>query len=360
MYENIERIPAPTKEVFIHEYLLKQKPVILTNLFEGQPIREISSLEAARKLVGNMPITLQERHGEYFRRTVRGLITQDFSFMGIGVNLQQSTVNDYLAMVEQNPKLQLVSAEVPASMIREVESRYTLPEYCKPEPGEPEECASGLWIGHKGNYTHLHFDGDFGNILQYQLFGEKRVVLVTPRDSRKLLPVRNNASVSPEGLTGPANDEFVRYINGYQAVLRTGETLFMPAMMWHYFDYQDMTMALTLRFRRNKYTRFLAENFHLDPHLQSIAWRFVNEPAIGEEHRKAFAELEAAYKQPFDNPIEKGQHMQQTLERVHSWFCKDDFQGDMGRPFLEELRESVRNMEILHDALYSDDPRAVA
>jgi lysine-specific demethylase 8 len=358
MYENIERIKAPTKEVFINEYLLKQKPVILTDLFDGQPIREISSLEAARELVGDMPITLQERHAEYFRRMVRGMLTNDFDFLSIGVNMRPSTVNEYMAMVERDPKLKLVSAEVPASMIRGVSSRYTVPGLCAPEPGEPDEFRSMLWMGHGNNYTHLHFDADCRNIFQYQLFGEKRVVLVPPTQSRKLLPLRNHASVSPEGLTEAANDEFVRYVNGYQAIVRTGDTLFMPAAMWHYFEYRDFTMALTMRFRRNKYTRFFGDNLHLDSHLQSIAWRFVNERAIGEEHLKAFAEIQDAYNQPCDNPIEKGQHMQQVFERVHAWFCKEDLQGNFGRPFLEEFREPLRNLEILQHSLYSGEQRA--
>ncbi|WP_224362052.1 cupin-like domain-containing protein [Hyalangium versicolor] len=356
MYENIERIKSPSREVFINEYLLKQKPVIITDLFEGQPISQISSLEVARKQLGEMPVIVQEGHEEYFVRMLRGLLTSDFSFVDIGK--EKSTVNGYLAMVEKDPNTRLVCAEVPRSMIDKVEASYSIPDYCKPDAGELDEYTSMLWLGNVGNYTHLHYDADYKNIFQYQLWGAKRVVLVSPSESRKLLPLRNNSASSPEGLKGEDNDAFVRYVNGYQAVVRTGETLFMPAMMWHYFEYLDTSMALTMRFRRNKYVRFMSENLHIDYHLQGIVFKFINERAIGAEHLKAYAELEAAFDKPFDNPSEKGKYMQDTYERIYSWFCKDYFQGDLARPFLREIKDAIRNVDILAGQLYSGERRA--
>ncbi|RKG69260.1 hypothetical protein D7V80_09365 [Corallococcus sp. CA054B] len=353
MYENIERIKAPTREVFLNEYVRKQKPVIITNLFDGQPISRLSSLDIARKELGDMPVVVQEGHEEYFTRMLSMLISKDFTFEDIGKN--QSTVNGYLEMVAKDPDSRLVCAEVPRSMIQKVEAGYTIPEYCHPDPGEPDEYTSMLWLGNTGNFTHMHFDADYKNIFQYQLWGEKRVVLVPPTSSRKILPMRNNSALSPEGLSQEENDNFVRYVGGYQAVVRTGETLFMPALMWHYFEYMDTSMALTMRFRRNKYLRFLAENFHTDYRLQHIAWKLANERAVDEQGLKAFARLEAEFRKPMDNPMEKATHLQKAINEIYASFCTDGLKGDLSRPFLEEIRGAIRNMDVLAGSLYSDE-----
>jgi lysine-specific demethylase 8 len=356
MYENIERIKAPSREVFFNEYLLKQKPVIITNLFEGQPISEISSLDVARKLLGDMPVLIQEGFETYLTRMLQMSVSGEFT--NADLEKERSTVNGYLALVEKDPKTRKVCAEVPRDMIGAVESRYKIPEYCRPEPGEPDEYVSMLWLGNAGNHTHMHYDADYRNIFQYQLWGEKRAVLVPPQQAKKLLPLGNNSALSPEQLSESETDAFVKYVGGYQAVVRTGETLFMPALIWHYFEYMDTSMALTMRFHRNKYIRFLADKLHTDYRKQAIAWKYMNDRALTPELLEAYAEIEREYQKPFDNPVEKGVHMQHVYERIYGRICQDSVKGEWSRPFLEVLRDIYRNTEVIAGGLYPEPEAA--
>jgi Cupin-like domain len=350
MYENIERIKAPSREVFFNEYLLKQKPVIITNLFEGQPIAEINSLERAQKELGDMPMIINESFEDYFSRMLQMIVAGNFT--SPEMRNEHSTVNGYMKLVEKEPKTRRVCSEVPRNMTGQLESRYTIPEYCRPDPGEPDEYVTMVWLGNVGNYTHLHYDSDYRNILQYQLFGAKRVQLIPPQHSKKLIPVGNNAALGPEALTESESEAFVKFVGGYQCVVRTGETLFMPAGIWHYFDYVDTSMALTMRFHRNKHVRFLADKLHTDYLHNAITWKFINDRSLSPALREAYAELEAEYNRPFDNPVEKGQHMHRVFKRIYDRVCTDSVQGEWARPFLEVLRETWRSAEILAGGLY--------
>ncbi|HEY8208964.1 MAG TPA: cupin-like domain-containing protein, partial [Myxococcaceae bacterium] len=191
------------------------------------------------------------------------------------------------------------------------------------------------------------------NLLQYQLWGEKRVLLVPPSSSRKLLPLANNAMVSPQGHTGAENERFVRYVDGYQALLRPGEAVFMPALIWHYFDYRETSMALTLRFHRNPFIKFLSENLHTDYRIQALTWKLQDERAATPEARRAFEEIQATIARPIEDPQEKGAYLQELADGFYSRVCPDFFQGELAPPYQELLRAVWRQTEIRERSLYA-------
>ncbi len=351
MFENIERIKSPSREVFYKEYVFPQKPVILTDLFDGQPVREISSLEKGRQILGDMGVQIHEGHEEAFSRMVRGLINGEQVYPGLDLN--ESTVNGYLDLVAKDPDTRLLCSDVPSSVMGKLMDTFKLPDYCNPDADEDTAQESMLWLGNAGNYSHLHFDGDYRQLLQYQVWGSKRVVLAPPSAAKKLLSVRNNATLSPEGLTDAGNEEFVKYINGHQAVLRTGETIFMPTLMWHYFEYLDTSMSVTMRWRRNKYLHFLAESFHSDQNLQSIAWHLVNEYNVSPAALAAFKEIELEYAKPCDSPFEKADQMSKVFERLAPPFNPQNPHGQYRRSFLGEFEGVARRVEVMARNLYA-------
>jgi hypothetical protein len=304
-----------------------------------------------------MPVIVQEGHEEYFCRF--------FSAVHHGepiphAQLSENTVNGYLDMVNGDRSNRLVCAEVPQVMIGKVEARYQPPEYCRGPNGELDDFKPMLWLGGAGNFTHLHYDGDYRHVLQYQLWGRKRVVLLPVTASKKLGPIRNNSVMSPEGMTEEESDRFVRYCDGWQAVVGTGETLLIPAAMWHYFEYLDTSMALTMRFARNKYTATFAENCHMDYHLQALVTRFIDERAVDDQRLRAYAEINDVLKMPMDSPLARGALMQQTYERLYAELCGDSLQGTLARPFLKEFSDTVRRADIAIGQLYQGQVRQLS
>lgn len=343
MFENIERIPMPPIDVFFQEYVLKHRPVIITDLFADQPISKIKTLEDARQQLGDMKVVVTPGYERFIVDVVRSLVTQEPNYE---IQQRQSTVREYLEHVAQHPGTKDMCSEVPQPIISEVQALYEVPEVCRTKEGATDaEYRTELWMANAGNTTHLHFDADQRQILQYQLFGTKRVILVPPSGAKKLAPVRNNCAISPEGVSDTEKDEFVRYVGGYQCQLRGGETIFMPALIWHYLEYVDTSMSLSIRFWRNRYSRFLAEECHPDYRLQAIAWRMIDPASMTPDDEQAFRQIEALAQRPFASPQEKGQAMQALYEELYARLCSDQPRGQYARPFVEELAGVIQQVE---------------
>lgn len=71
MGDTIPRIALPTREVFYQEYVYPQRPVIVTGMFDGQPIRQINSLERCRSELGDMSVLVSEGYEDYASRVFR-------------------------------------------------------------------------------------------------------------------------------------------------------------------------------------------------------------------------------------------------------------------------------------------------
>src|SRR5437868_14314874 len=58
--DEIKRMAAPPKDVFWREFLLRQRPVILTDLFAGQLISRITTYEEMQRRLGSVKIQIRE------------------------------------------------------------------------------------------------------------------------------------------------------------------------------------------------------------------------------------------------------------------------------------------------------------
>ncbi len=123
-----------------------------------------------------------------------------------------------------------------------------------------------MFIAPSGNAAHLHFDADHRDVLMYQVFGTKRVVVIHPRHTQKLDPIHSDvlcrtSAIVLETATEEQKTSFLRYTDAQDVVLRPGETIFMPAMTWHYLEYLEPSMSIAYRLGRNPYRRRLAQMF---------------------------------------------------------------------------------------------------
>jgi len=113
---------------------------------------------------------------------------------------------------------------------------------------DAERCrtASGLWLGPQGTLTPLHHDTS--NILFVQVFGRKRVTLVSPTETSLLDGAHAMYALrDPEAeWTGATRD-----VKKHVLELGPGDTLFLPAGWWHHV--RALTPSISLAF--NGFTR---------------------------------------------------------------------------------------------------------
>ena len=309
--KEIHRTPMPASEDFLRDYVHARRPVVVTDLFEGQEIAAIATLEDALGAWGSMPIHLQEEYA-----SAEGKDAPDQPrFMGLA---------EYATLGRGDPfsRLCCTEYETPARVL----ATFRLPPVCtavEPDADEEEifslpkkfgdfDLATNVFIGGPGSVAHLHFDGDQRQVLLHEIYGRKRVVLFDPASAVHLRTLDGPYSrPSLAGLQLEAMDldeklEHIERAGGYHTILEPGETVYIPMLMWHHLEYLDDAMSVNLRFGRTRFGRFLSlDNFHRDPYIQNVAAKLVGTPDELRSFEPVVAQVEDAYKAPAADMREK-------------------------------------------------------
>jgi len=241
--DNVERIEAPPRDVFYREYVLPRRPVILTNLFDDQPIRAIDTLAAARRELGQLDLEVQPNY-------VKALLGEPASF-----TKRHLPLADYLDLLDADPATPAVCTEyqTPAELLR----LMGYPDYCKLL--DEQDVLPTMFVAGAGNFAHMHYDGDQRNVLMYQVFGVKRYAIIDPREAWKLDQlvdprIQRTSALFLQNLSEADRAQFFRYVNAHDCLLYPGETLFMPMMAWHYVLIRGRTREGCFRaFRHNNW-----------------------------------------------------------------------------------------------------------
>lgn len=313
-FNQIPRITAPARQVFEEEFLLKEKPVIITDLFQNQPISNLTSMEDVGQKLKEVPIII----GEGFRPHIFASQTPN---QDNALNNFPCTINQYLDLIDQEPKTFALCSE--NELPQPLWELLKFPEYC--DFGSLQDDSIGrLFLGNAGNYAHLHFDGDFRHVLFYQAVGSKRIIIFPPDSAPKLAPHHHWSLVCMEHFTETEKDAFVTYAGGVQCILNPGETLFFPAAAWHYVEYTTTGMSVALRFGRNHYTKFMGDKLHKDSFLQRIASRMIDEKTVEEKYQNVYEMLKQAYIEPTNKLQEKIEKMSDVYQQAWSLMSNQD------------------------------------
>jgi hypothetical protein len=294
--DNIERISTPTPETLLHEYVLQRRPVIVTDLFDDQPIRRLSTAARARELVPDLPVVVQPNYMTTLleRGSRRG-------------QTRRTTLADFLDQIQADPGTDdyCIEYDTPAQM----DAYITPTEHCRLI--DPDDVRPLMFAAAPGNFAHLHYDGDQRHVLMYQMFGRKRYTIIDVSQGRKVAPLadptmQRTSSIFLQNQTEDDKLDFLRYVDAWDCVLEPGESLLMPMMAWHYVEYLDASMSVSYRLGRNRFNRFLAEAVPVPSvFLQRLAVEFVDERRLTDRHLAAFEHLQEVTRQPYSSGEER-------------------------------------------------------
>ncbi|MEM9492362.1 MAG: cupin-like domain-containing protein [Myxococcota bacterium] len=307
--DNIERISEPGPDDFARDYIPARKPVIITDLFRDQPLRQMTTAEDARGALGDMELTSQWNYTAGLRYEVSDDDTEPL----------QCSVADYLDYVDLNPDTPRMCIEQLAPA--ELRQTYTVPELCRGTE------RSFVFMGNAGNYAHLHFDGDQRQVLMYQIFGRKRVVLIAPEQSKKLMPNENFSSLCLQEMADSDRRDLLRYVRAYECVLEPGEAIFMPSLFWHYLEYVETSMSLHLRFAQNRYGQFFDTHVHRDMYTQNVAARFVDERFAAGEGGPVLTSIQDTLAGDYDSAEARYRAIRTLFRDLYRRLCPDAVQG---------------------------------
>jgi hypothetical protein len=323
----IERISMPSRDEFFQNYVFRRQPVVVTNLFEGQEISRIGTVDDATRAWRGMNIHLQE---EYTSSEGATEPPQPI-FMPFG---------DYVDFARSNRSTRLCCTEydTPSRVL----ASFYLPPACRINGPADEEIfglpkkygdldlVTAIFIASQGNAAHLHFDGDQREVFLHQVYGRKRVVLFPPAASLHLRTLDgpfSRPSLSGLYLEKMSVEEKLSLVDsadGYHTVLEPGETIFIPMLMWHHIEYLNDAMSFSLRFGRNRIGRFLSlDNFHRDPYIQNVASKMVGPEDLLDQFNPIIEEIKTVYQRPVSDMKQKVREVRALFRELCMRLCPE-------------------------------------
>jgi len=320
---NIDRIPMPDAETFFRDYVFKRRPVVITNMFEGEPLRELGTLDAALAEFSSMKLLIQPEYTE-------GMANPN------APRPQVMSLGEYCDHIRAGNSAKLVCTEIetPARVM----TQFSLPSVCTWSQGPSDEVLNfpkkygdndlGLYtfIANAGNKAHLHYDGDHRQVLLYQVFGKKEVILFDPHSGVDITPLpgsNNFLRAELDRLNDSDKAEFIERHGGYHTVIGPGEAIYMPMLIWHHLNYIDDAMSINFRFGRNPVGRFLCvDNFHRDYYLQNFGALLADQIECNGKYREAIAAITDEYVKPSAGVREKMSALRRLLRQICVEHCE--------------------------------------
>lgn len=120
--------------------------------------------------------------------------------------------------------------------------------YNDPTGGKVLQWLPYLFFGGQGSSTRNHFDIDMSHVFLTQYKGTKKIWLFPLNQSDLMYKLPYNFH-SIANLKDPDYEKFpaLKHLNGYEAEIHPGETIFMPSGWWHYIQYPTEGYSISVR-----------------------------------------------------------------------------------------------------------------
>jgi len=120
------------------------------------------------------------------------------------------------------------------------------PDYCYTGEGD-EEPDINVWIGPAGTVSPPHTDKKHN--LLCQVVGTKYVALFYPEEGEKLYP-HTNPMMSNTSMVDLERPDLTKFpllsgLQGYHTLLREGEMLYIPPLVWHYVRSLEQSFSVS-------------------------------------------------------------------------------------------------------------------
>lgn len=247
--DNVKRVDSIGIDELIRNHLAPHTPVIVRDSQANTRISSITTEQAAADAFGDVLLQVQRNYTSPLSRNTADARRQGLS-QKVRNEISEMPLRDYLRHARENPGTDLLCVEYHTPDA--VSGAMRVPDLTN-VPWAAEDIVSFLFVANRGNYAHLHFDGDFRNVLLYQIFGRKRVVMVPLTEQDKISPAMNFSKLLIQNMKEEEKLHLFRYLGAYDCVLNPGEAIYFPPSVWHYVEYIDTGMSVNFRFGRGAF-----------------------------------------------------------------------------------------------------------
>ena len=255
----IERRTGLTRDEFIEQYLKPKKPVVFTDLAKDWPAMQKWTFEFFKENLGDLdvPVVGPDYH------------KPGPNYMKSGITMK---FRDYLDLIQKGPTEYRIFLWNVLDHAKELTADVSNPTICD---GWVDNYPF-MFFGGAGAVTNLHYDIDCSNVFHTHFWTRKHIVLFDQQQSPFLYqhPYTVQSHVNP---LQPDYDKYPALLKavGHETILYHGETLFIPALWWHYIVYMDGGYSISLRSRDSVATQAkglwnIARHFVIDKGMNAV------------------------------------------------------------------------------------------
>lgn len=242
----ILRVSDPSSDD-LQRIVRAQTPVILAGLFRDQPIGNIASLDRFSACLWDVTLRCSQEYSY-----------NEFEPIRYGVPPKAMSLVEYLRVVESDPATSWMCVE--DALPDEIQELFTLPLVLDRIGEADDDLRFRLFVGNSGNRSSMHFDAHMRSSLLHQICGDKQVVLVSPTQSSKLLPMMNFSGWMVHHMGAGERADLLSFVDARVGRLLPGETLFIPTAWWHHVEYKTFAASFSVGLRRDALPRLLGSH----------------------------------------------------------------------------------------------------
>lgn len=231
--QKIPRVRGISKEEFLKEYFIPQRPVVFEDLSSSWPAVQKWNLEYFREKAGKVVVPLYDSTPAKGRENSHG-------------PSKKLTLSEYIDILESGPTdLRMFFFNLLQNCPE------LLDDFSYPDLGVKFfKKLPVLFVGGEGSSVVMHYDMDLANNFHFNFVGRKRVLLYPPEETKYLYKVPYSI-VSME-IIDMDDPDFNKYpalakAQGFEAILGHGDAIFIPSKWWHYIKYETASLSMTLR-----------------------------------------------------------------------------------------------------------------
>ncbi len=230
----IDRVDLIEKDDFINNYLKPRRPLIIRKATETWPALEKWTFDFIKEAVGDKVVPLYDS-GKADPSKPLNTATTEMKF------------GDYIDLIQREPTDLRIFFFEPLKQAPQLLDDYGSHEDLM---GGFLDKFPGMFFGGAGSVTFLHYDIDLAHIFHTHFNGRKHVILFEYKWKERLykLPFATYA-LEDFDIANPDFEKFpaLAGIEGQEAILEHGDTLFMPTGYWHWMKYLDGSFSISQR-----------------------------------------------------------------------------------------------------------------
>ncbi|ACU02597.1 cupin-like domain-containing protein [Pedobacter heparinus] len=223
-----------SKTDFEKHYLNPRKPLIIKNMSKSWPAYEKWNLDYMKTVVGDKTVPLYDS-------------SKADPSKPINASAAEMKFEDYIELIKTTPTDLRIFLFDPIKQAPKLLEDYRAP---KDLMGGFLDSYPNMFFGGKGSVTFLHYDIDLAHIFHTHFNGRKHVILFENKWKARLyqIPYATYA-LEDYDVERPDFEKFpaLKGVQGVEAFLEHGDTLFMPTGYWHWMKYLDGSFSISLR-----------------------------------------------------------------------------------------------------------------